>query len=441
MLKKLLDLIPKGPSQKLGRDIGYTLGSFFVLAISGIIINVVITGVRDTDSLGVFNQAYAIYIVASQFAVMGIHYSVLRHAPVEAENIEERGALLGTATLLTLLLGISAAAIVYNSSTAIGRFFDSELVGKATGYAAFGLIFFPLNKVFLFYLNGLRHMRVFSLLQALRYIIVMLCVIYVAFSDFGIDRAALSFVAAEAATSLIALGYIVKAGLAQHLKVSAVWIKEHFRFGFRGLFAGMFAEFNSRVDVLVIGLFLEDREVGIYSFAAMLVDGLYHVLAMIRINFNPLLTMAHKQDDWSTAISLQSKARRYLMPVMAALSGCVVLAYTGFDYFFVDGDWMREEGLPVLLILLAGLIIVSPMIPFDNLMLVSGHPGYQTAQQLCTVSANIIFALLLLPVFGIAGAALGTVTSYFANVTALILFSRRLVDWDILRNRTTSKEA
>lgn len=441
MLKKLLDLLPKGATDKLGRDIAYTLGSFFTLAISGIIINVVITGVRDTAALGVFNQAYAIYIVASQFAVLGVHYSVLRHAPVNSEKVEERGALLGTAAGLTLVFGIVAAAIVYVSADKIGHFFDSAMVGSATSFAALGLLFFPLNKVFLFYLNGLRHMRVFSVLQAMRYIIVMVCVIYVAFSDFSIDYAAYSFFVAETTTSLCAFAYIFRAGLARGFAFSLSWAREHIRFGLRGLFAGMFAEFNSRVDVLVIGLFLEDREVGIYSFAAMLVDGLYHVLAMIRINFNPLLTMAHETNDWSTAISLQAKARKFLVPVMIGLSSCVVLAYLGFDYFFMTGDWMIVDGLPVLLILLSGLVIVSPIVPFDNLMLVVGHPGYQTAQQMCTVSANIGFALLFLPVFGIAGAAMGTVTSYFANATALILFSKRLVAWDILRNRLRAKEA
>ena len=78
---------------------------------------------------------------------------------------------------------------------------------------------------------------------------------------------------------------------------------KHLVFGFRGLGAGMFAEFNSRVDVLVIGFFLEDRAVGIYSFAAMLVDGIYHVLAMIRINFNPISAIVMEK---MTGASLQS---------------------------------------------------------------------------------------------------------------------------------------
>lgn len=434
MIKRLLDLIPKGASQKLGRDIAYTLGSFFVLAVSGILINIIITGTRDAAALGVFNQAYAIYIVGSQFAVMGVHYSVLRHTPSAANNPTERGVILGTAAGMTLGLGVIAAAIIYFLSDNIGRLFESQPVGLATSFAAFGLITFPLNKVLLAYVNGLRHMRAFAILQAMRYILVMIVVAVVSFSDVHIAYAAISFGVAELLTSASAFIYIKRAGLADHLYFSRAWARIHSRFGVKGLFAGMFAEFNSRVDVLVIGFLLEDRAVGIYSFAAMLVDGLYHVLAMIRINFNPLLTVARDTNDWSAPISLQVKARKYLAPVMAALAAVVAAVYLGIDAWIVPEKGL-SDGLPALLILLTGLVVVSPLIPFDNLLMVVGYPGYQTAQQLCSVSVNVIFALLLLPVFGIAGAALGTIGSYMANVTALVLFSKRLVDWDILTNR------
>ncbi|MCC6247653.1 MAG: hypothetical protein IT499_07825, partial [Rubrivivax sp.] len=67
-------------SHKLSRDIAWTLGSFVLLAASGMVINLVVAGVRDAAALGVFNQAYAVYIIASQLATLGLHYSVLRHA-------------------------------------------------------------------------------------------------------------------------------------------------------------------------------------------------------------------------------------------------------------------------------------------------------------------------------------------------------------------------
>jgi len=98
-----------------------------------------------------------------------------------------------------------------------------------------------------------------------------------------------------------------------------------------------------------------------------------------------------------------------------------------------------HQGLPSLLILMSGLALVSALVPFDNLLMVSGHPGYQTLQQVITVAANAAVAVALLPALGIAGAACGTALSYVAGAAALLFFSRRIVGWDLLANRFVSK--
>ena len=43
------------------------------------------------------------------------------------------------------------------------------------------------------------------------------------------------------------------------------WLKRHLAFGARGLMSGVFLELNTRIDVLAIGLFLSDTDVGTYS--------------------------------------------------------------------------------------------------------------------------------------------------------------------------------
>jgi O-antigen/teichoic acid export membrane protein len=133
--------------QKLSRDIAYSLGSFVVLAISGIVINIVITGFRDAEALGVFNISYAVYIVASQLAVWGLHYSVLRHSAYYESDMVERGHLLLTAAVCALAMGVIAAGLLTLAVPLFVRAFGSETTGAAIGNAALGLLLFPLNKI------------------------------------------------------------------------------------------------------------------------------------------------------------------------------------------------------------------------------------------------------------------------------------------------------
>ncbi len=423
--------------QKLTQDIAYSMGSFVVLAISGIVINIVITALRDAAALGVFNIAYAVYIVASQFAALGIHYSVLRHTAYYHESPVERGRMLLTAGLMVVAFGFLAAGAMTLAHPLFDAAFSSAHAGQAIVNSALGLLLFPLNKVLLAYLNGLRQMKAFSILQALRYLSLMVAVSAVAASSMPIENATFGFLVAEMITAVATIGFLASRRLATDLVYCRDWVGRHLAFGSKGLMAGMFAEVNSRVDVLMIGYFLSDRATGIYSFAAMLVDGLYQVLAMIRINFNPILVAAVRDRKWEHAQRLREQSGRYVAPAVLALSALLALGFYLFTSWLMPGKGLLE-GLPALLILMSGVCVVAIFVPFDNLLMVSGHPGYQTAQQLATVIANIIVAALLLPVLGIEGAALGTAVSYTCGIAVLLVFGRRLLGWDLVRNTVRS---
>ena len=421
--------------QKLSRDIAYTLGSFFVLAISGIVINIVIMGFRDAAALGVFNLAYAVYIMLSQFAVWGLHYSVLRYAAYYESDPEERGHMLLTATVCSAAMGLIAAIGLFMAAPLFARAFNSEATGTAIRNAAFGLALFPLNKVLIAYLNGLRLMKAFAVLQASRYVAVMILVSVIAVSTLPIEFATFGFLVAEILTVLLTCSYIIKRRLTGALRFTPGWIARHYQFGTKVLPAGMFTEINSRIDVLMIGFFLSDRATGIYSFAAMLVDGVYHVLAMIRLNFNPVLVAAIRDADWRTAQNLRYQSCRIVLPVTALLALGLMSAYYVFAAWVMPPDKGLLEGLPSLAILLAGLSMICFLVPFDNLLMVSGYPGYQTLQQLFLVGTNVGVALLLLPMLGIEGAALGTAASYITGVLAAAFFANRLLGWNLLNNQ------
>ena len=421
-------------SQKLTRDIAWTIGSFAILATSGLVINVAVVGLRDPAALGVFNQAYAIYMVASQVAVFGLHYSVLRHAAHHDADSGELGRLLATAAIAAFVLGILAAAVVWLGAPAIGRYLDSESTGRAIAWSAAGLLLFPLNKVLVFYLNGLRRMKVFSVLQAARYLTVMACVSAVAASPLPFELVTIGLFVAELITTLGALTYIVRKRLAPDARFEASWLRRHFIFGGKSLFSGLFAEMNSRVDVLLLGFFMADRAVGIYSFVAMLVDGLYHVLAMVRVNFNPLLVAAVRDRDWAPVHDLLRRARKYAYPATGALAVCVVAGFFVLAWSVAPGKNL-QEGLTSLVILLGGLVLVAPFVPFDNVLLATGHPAYQTFQQLTVILGNALLNVTLVPHFGIEGAALATAASYAISSGMMILLARRLLDWNLLTNR------
>jgi O-antigen/teichoic acid export membrane protein len=137
--KRIVDVL----SNKLSSDIAWTMGSFMILAMSGIVINIVVAYFRGTEDLGVFNLAYSVYIIVSQIAALGVHYSVLRYAAMNQENPRELGSMLGSALLVVTMLGLLMAGLVFVSEPLFARAYDSERAARAISFAALGIAFFP----------------------------------------------------------------------------------------------------------------------------------------------------------------------------------------------------------------------------------------------------------------------------------------------------------
>ena len=72
-LLKLIGLQREDLSSKFGQDVIWNVASYGIMAVSGVVINVIIWLVYSPDVLGVFNQVFAVYVIASQFAVAGVH--------------------------------------------------------------------------------------------------------------------------------------------------------------------------------------------------------------------------------------------------------------------------------------------------------------------------------------------------------------------------------
>lgn len=409
------------------------MASFGVLAMSGVGINFVITGSRDAAALGIFNLTYAIYIIASQIAAMGVHYSVLRQTALLENNPEERGQMVATGVVTSIVLGVFAAVGLILLEPFLAYLFDSPDTALAIRYAALGLVLFPTTKVLIACINGVRHMRAFSVFQASRYIVVTGWVAAISVSERKFEEAALCFLVAESSTILGASAYLILKREIRSLRISIRWVKEHLSFGGRSLFAGMFSEMNARIDILLLGAFLSDQQVGIYSFAAMLADGIYHLLAMVRVNFNPLLVAAVRDKSWAEPQRLLHFTKRFLPIGTAVFSILLILSLYIISEFFLPSKGLGQ-GIPSLVILLIGVVTISPIVPFDNLLMNSGFPTLQAIQQLSVFFANAGLNILLVPLLGIEGAAIGTAVGYIVGLIVLVRFARTKVNWNLITN-------
>src|ERR1035437_3200163 len=135
---------------KFGTDVMWNVASLAVLAVCGIIMNIIIAWYYTPDVLGAFNQVYAFYMVFSQFAVVGIHLSVLKYVAQYSTKPGIYRSLFTVALFLSSGFAIVACIVFWQIRGEFGRLMMNN-PGVSTGlaYATLGLFFFSINKVFL----------------------------------------------------------------------------------------------------------------------------------------------------------------------------------------------------------------------------------------------------------------------------------------------------
>ncbi len=421
-------------AHKISRDLAWTAGSFASLGLCGIAVNLVIVHYYDAAMLGVFNVTYAVYLIGSQLASCGVHSSILRHIAYHQQDRGLCGEILGSALLLTIASGVGAGLLLYMLAPFSAGLFGSPAIAEAIRVAAFGMVLFPLNKVLVHLLNAMQHMRAFALLQGMRYVIVLLVVVFVAMGQRDFRYAPLAFLGAELFTLVGGVFYLARGGWLPHLRVSRLWLSRHLRFGGKGMLGGIFVDLNTRLDVLLLGILLSERAVGIYSFAAMLIDGMHYILAFIRVNMNPMLVIALRDGATERAQRMLAMSRRWVTALTVLLGIGLFLGFTLLVELALPGKGLSEGSLS-LAILIGGFVLFAGYAPFDQLLLVSGHPGYQTAQCAVVTVVNAVLCLSLSPWLGIEGAALATIGGYLSGMAFLMLLSPRLTGWNLLHNR------
>src|SRR5262249_44642809 len=151
----------------------------------------------------------------------------------------------------------------------IGGMLDSPGTAEGIAWATPGLFFFALNKILLAAVNGLQRMRAFAVYQSLRYVLILaaLC----GFALFDRERAHAAHLAGvfSFAEGGLFLVLALEVWLQLRGPLESGWrarVPAHLSYGLRSIGSGVLLELNARVDVLMIGWYLSDAQVGIYTF-------------------------------------------------------------------------------------------------------------------------------------------------------------------------------
>ncbi len=417
-----MDAAKQPKDRKFLTDTAWNYGAFVLMAASGVLINFFIAAFMGVEALGVFNQVFAIFLVTGQLAALGLHDSAQKHAAEYADAPEVLSASSTASAQAAFVVGSAVAVFLYLLSPVIASVTNSEAVGAGAAIIAPGVAMFALNKTLLGVLNGMRRMREFAIGQSLRILTILAVCLVVGLMDGPSEFLALSFTVAEALV-LVLLLIILRPSLRRFDPEAQVWVRNHLRFGVRALPNGFLNESFIRIDVIMLGIFMSDTVVGIYSFAAMFVEGLFQVPVVVRIIANPVLVPLVRDGNWQGLARFSKRVAAAGIVIFALAASVVLLVLPYLVPFFPDG--LVDQAYGLLFPLLGGLLIYAAFVPLDHILLQAGMPGRQSMLMSVNVICNIVLNAILIPEYGIWGAAYATATAFVLSALTLNIAAGR----------------
>ena len=409
--------------QKFTGDVLWNLGSFAILAVMGVLINLTITIIFGVSVLGVYNQIYSIYILFSQVAVAGIHLSILRHTPQYSLEHETLDAIILSGLGLTSLTAILTVLLVFFAKSLIGNILGSEKVSIGLAYVLPALFFFAINKVILAFVNARRQMKAYAVFQSLRYLMIYGFLVLFGLLHFDVDRLPLIFSFSEFVLFII-LSFVVLKNI-RWVDFSKIkkWGKTHFHFGFQAIWGNLITEFNSKVDVLILGIFASDSITGIYSFASNLATGLNQLPIVISAILNPMVTKIFFSKGKEGLESFIKKGIKYSYLGIAPFG-----LLTFIVFFFISHFWNNPvivQGVIPFGILTLGFILSSGYQPFQMVLNQTGFPANQSVFMLLVFISSILLNFVFASCFNMIGSALAMALLMLCQVVYLKIFVKK----------------
>lgn len=411
---------------RLRQGVAWNVVPVALLGVVGLGLNFGIGRWWGAAALGAFNQVTTAYFVMAVVAGGGLSYAVVRAVAEQPQDRDRVAAVVVGALVPTVVLALACSAVFVGARHAVAAWLESDAVATGMLWAAPGLGCFAVNKVLFAVVNGLGRMRAFAVYTSMRYLLIALGLGVARWQGWGAAELPGLWTLTEGVLLVVLLVEVVRTVALARAAGWRGWTRRHLDFAVRGVGATIFSEVNSRLDVWMLGAALADAQVGVYSMAASIADGVMQLAVVLQLNVNPHVAQHAASGRVGEIDALARQTRRWAAPLLVLACALAAGAFP-LTVPWLAGSHEFMAGAAPFAVLMLGIALASPWLPMAQVLMMGGRPGWHTVLVALGVGLNVVGNLLLIPRLGLMGAAVGTASALVLSMLIL----RRMARWQI----------
>ena len=185
-----------------------------------------------------------------------------------------------------------------------------------------------------------------------------------------------------------------------------------------------FALMMTNMDILLLDLFVKPDQIAIYFAAARTIALIAFVHFSVTAAVTPRFTRLYADGNMDGLRLFLKEARKWTF--LPSLAGGVVLLILGKPILWLFGPEFTA-GYPAMFALVVGLLARSFAGPLQGLLIATGQQNMAAMAMGAVVLVNISFNFLLIPRFGLVGAAAATAISFTIESLLLYVTAQRVL--------------
>jgi len=394
------------------------LGKNSFVAMIGLMINgpvmfaigLILARYLGDKGFGLYTLAFTIATFGSAVGTFGLHFGVFRyvahysalgntHKARTAFNILSLGGIIG---------GVLVGCLLYFSSEVISTFFAKEDLQTALRIMALLVPLLCTQQIFLYALRGLHKIPAQATIEKMVQPLLRLALFAsVLFLGFGVVGVFWSLVIGTAITALIAGRYVLSQLPKSTTGTSLDYreIREWFIYSLP-VFAEIVLKFlllQTGIEVFILGKYVSEAEIGIYGAIYRLLPLMMVPALAFSSAFGPIVAECFAPKDMIQLRKTFSLVSRLIVILTLPLFFALVFFSSKILGFFGPGF---ERGGLALAILACGFLVDAGVGEVRTIVLLSGRSGIYLINTIVLVTMSILLSLLLIPIWGIVGAAI-----------------------------------
>ncbi len=204
------------------------------------------------------------------------------------------------------------------------------------------------------------------------------------------------------------INYFVAKNIFPLMQLRYAWVKEeimkNYKFGLSVAFNNLANSSLVHFDKLLVPIFLGNAQLTYYSVPGSIATKISSISGTFSSLLFPITVNLHTLNDQEKIKRVYARSIRLIMILSAAISLSIIFMADKILHFWLGTDFIKQSTI-VLIVLVATNFFLALFSPISNLLMAMGKMKFLTTGSIIMAIVNIIALFLLLPRYGINGAA------------------------------------